>query len=151
MLGTTIKVACVSHADNDGVFYSGGHGPLWGLVEDCNSIALIKATYHAGKPDALVCHAGRSAPLKRPPTACRLFVAKVTGFENSKDDGVCHTDVVAFCVENMLKQNGGVYSCGDDWQSCTVQGGLLIAGQNPASSVQTAGNLLASLAAAEAA
>ena len=72
----------------------------------------------------------------------------MTGFKNSEEEGVGLTDVVPFLVEDMLKQNGGIYSSGEDWQSYAVQDGLLITGQNPGSSVETAGILLASLKAA---
>ncbi len=36
----------------DGVFYAGGHGQLWDLAEDAQSIALIESMLAAGKPIA---------------------------------------------------------------------------------------------------
>ena len=44
------------------------------------------------------------------------------------------TDVVPFLLEDMLAQNGGVYSKADDWAVHVVVDGKLITGQNPASS-----------------
>jgi len=152
VLSATVKLASVSHEDYDGVFYPGGHGPLWDLAEDPHSISLIEASYVAGKPVALVCHApGVLRHVKATDGTPLVRGKKVTGFKNSEEDGVGLTDVVPFLVEDMLKQNGGVYSSGDDWQSYAVQDGLLITGQNPGSSVQTAGVLLASIKAAKAA
>jgi len=59
---------------------------------------------------------------------------KVTGFTNSEEAAVQLTDVVPFLVEDMLKENGGDYSKSDDWAAYAVEDGLLITGQNPASS-----------------
>lgn len=152
VLASTVKLASVSHEDYDGVFYPGGHGPLWDLAEDKNSITLIEDTYRAGKPVALVCHApGVLRHVKAEDGTPLVRGKKVTGFKNSEEDGVGLTAVVPFLVENMLKENGGVYSSGDDWASYAIQDGLLITGQNPGSSVQTAGILLAALTAAKSA
>ena len=38
------------------VFYPGGHGPMWDLAEDKNSIKLIESFIAAGKPIGIVCH-----------------------------------------------------------------------------------------------
>ncbi len=148
VLASTVKLAFVSHQDYDAVFYPGGHGPLWDLAEENESIALIEGTYLTGKPVALVCHApGVLRHVKAADGTPLVRGKQVTGFKNSEEDGVGLTDVVPFLVEDILKQNGGVYSSGDDWQSYAVQDGLLITGQNPGSSVETAGLLQASLTA----
>lgn len=146
VLGATVKLSSVSHEDYDAVFYPGGHGPLWDLAEDKDSISLIETTYRAGKPVALVCHApGVLRHVKAADGSPLVRGKKVTGFKNTEEDGVGLTDVVPFLVEDILKQNGGTYSSGEDWKSYAVQDGLLITGQNPSSSTETAGILLASL------
>jgi putative intracellular protease/amidase len=152
VLASTVKLASVSHENYDAVFHPGGHGPLWDLAEDEDSISLIEGTYRAGKPVALVCHApGVLRHVKATDGTPLVHGKRVTGFKNSEEDGVGLSDVVPFLVEDMLKQNGGVYSSSEDWQSYAVQDGLLITGQNPGSSVETAGILLASLKAGKAA
>ncbi len=55
------------------------------------------------------------------------------------------TDVVPFLVEEMLKEKGGEYSKGSDWQPYSVSDGKLITGQNPASSAKVAEAVLALL------
>lgn len=146
-LATTIKLDSVNQEAFDAVFYPGGHGPLWDLANDKHSISLIEQTLQAGKPVALVCHApGVLRDVKNADGTPLVKGKKVTGFTNSEEEGVGLTDVVPFLVEDVLKQNGGLYSRGDDWQSYTVQDGLLITGQNPGSSAETAKVLLASLA-----
>jgi putative intracellular protease/amidase len=143
LLASTGKLRDVSAADFDAVFYPGGHGPLWDLAEDASSIALIEAMLKAGKPVAAVCHA--PAVLRHPKSAHGSSVVmgkSVTGFTNTEEAAVGLTDVVPFLVEDMLKKNGGSYSQGADWQPYVVTDGLLITGQNPASSEPAAQALL---------
>ncbi|NEG64882.1 type 1 glutamine amidotransferase domain-containing protein (plasmid) [Pantoea agglomerans] len=146
VLASTVKLDTVDQEAFDAVFYPGGHGPLWDLANDKHSISLIEQTLQAGKPVALVCHApGVLRDVKNADGTPLVKGKKVTGFTNSEEEGVGLTEVVPFLVEDVLKQNGGLYSRGDDWQSYTVQDGLLITGQNPGSSAETAKVLLASL------
>ena len=146
-LASTVRLDTVNQQTFDAVFYPGGHGPLWDLANDKHSISLIEQILQAGKPVALVCHApGVLRDVKNADGTPLVKGKKVTGFTNSEEEGVGLTDVVPFLVEDVLKQNGGVYSRGDDWQSYTVQDGLLITGQNPGSSAETAKVLLSSLA-----
>ncbi|MCB8883312.1 type 1 glutamine amidotransferase domain-containing protein [Acidisoma cellulosilytica] len=138
-LAATVKLDSVSQADFDTVFYPGGHGPLWDLAEDQNSIALIEAFIAAGKPVALVCHApGVLRHIKTADGQPLVAGKKVTGFANTEEEAVGLTKVVPFLVEDVLKENGGIYSKGDDWASYVVTDGLLITGQNPASSAAAA-------------
>jgi putative intracellular protease/amidase len=135
----THKLSEVSPKDFDAVFYPGGHGPLWDLAEDKISIRLIESTIGAGKPVAAVCHAPAVLRHVKAPDGKPLVQGKsVTGFANTEEDAVGLTKVVPFLVEDMLKQNGGVYSKTGDWHSHVVTDGLLITGQNPASSAEAA-------------
>jgi putative intracellular protease/amidase len=146
VLESTLKLADVSAADFDAVFYPGGHGPLWDLAEDAASIALIEAMLEAKKPLAAVCHA--PAVLRHPKGSDGTSVVQgktVTGFTNTEEEAVGLTEIVPFLVEDMLKQNGGKYSKAEDWQPHVVTDGLLITGQNPASSEPAAKALLAKL------
>lgn len=142
-LAHSVLLSSVAAGDFDAVFYPGGHGPLWDLAEDAQSIALIEKTFAAKKPLALVCHApGALRHAKGPDGKPLVSGKKVTGFSNSEEKGVELTDVVPFLVEDMLKSNGGQYSKGDDWASYVLTDGLLITGQNPASSEEGAKALL---------
>jgi putative intracellular protease/amidase len=142
-LATTLRLDSVNQADYDTVFYPGGHGPLWDLAEDLDSIALIEAFLAADKPVALVCHAPGVLRHVRTPAGRPLVEGKsVTGFTNTEEDGVGLSQIVPFLVEDELKANGGKYSKGADWGSYVVRDGLLITGQNPASSSAAAALLL---------
>ncbi|MEY3125115.1 MAG: hypothetical protein RLZZ573_1635, partial [Pseudomonadota bacterium] len=130
----------------DAVFYPGGHGPLWDLAEDATSIALIESTLAAGKPVAAVCHAPAVLRHPKSPDGTSVVQGKnVTGFTNTEEDAVGLTQVVPFRVEDMLVSNGGNYTKVADWQPYVVTDGLLITGQNPASSALAAHALLAVL------
>ena len=138
-LTSTVPLETVSQADFDAVFYPGGHGPLWDLAEDTHSIALIESFIAAGKPVALVCHApGVLRHVKGANGRPLVEGKKVTGFTNTEEAGVGLTDVVPFLVEDELTLKGGIYSKGADWGSYVVRDGLLITGQNPASSAEAA-------------
>jgi len=145
-LAHTVKLKDISPADYDALFYPGGHGPLWDLAEDKNSIALIETMYAQGKPVSAVCHAPGVFRHAKSPDGLPLVQGKlVTGFSNSEEAIVGLTDVVPFLVEDELQKNGGNYSKGADWQSFFVHDGNLITGQNPASSEAVAKAVLEQL------
>jgi len=146
LLASTRRLAEVLAADYDAVFYPGGHGPLWDLAEDAKSVALIETMLAAGKPVSAVCHA--PGVLRHAKTADGKPLVQgrqVTGFSNAEEAAVHLTDVVPFLVEDELVRLGGVYSKGPDWQPYVISDGLLVTGQNPASSVGVAQALLARL------
>ena len=146
-LANTVPLNSVSYEQYDAVFYPGGHGPLWDLAEDQHSIALIENTLNAGKPVALVCHApGVLRHAKKPDGSPLVAGKKVTGFTNTEEEAVGLTDVVPFLVEDELVKHGGSFSKVADWQPYSIQDGLLITGQNPASSASAAKALIALLA-----
>jgi putative intracellular protease/amidase len=150
-LAATVRLGDVTIADYDAVFYPGGHGPLWDLTDDRDSVALIEAAIAAGKPVAAVCHApGVLRDVMGPDGAPLVTGMSVTGFTNGEEDAAGLTDVVPFLVEDMLKAKGGHYSKGPDGSVHAVEDGLLITGQNPASSAKAAQMLVAMLAAGSA-
>lgn len=142
-LASTVPLSTVKAADYDAVFYPGGHGPLWDLAEDPHSIALIATLHAAGKPVAAVCHApGVLRHVKSSDGQPLVKGKQVTGFTNSEEEAVGLSKVVPFLVEDMLKDNGGIYSKGADWAPYVLTDGILITGQNPASSEAAAQALL---------
>ena len=135
VLAHTGKLAAVSSYNFDAVFYPGGHGPLWDLAEDADSVKLIESMTAEGKTVAAVCHAPGVLRLANAADGSPLVKGKkVTGFTNTEEAAVNLTDIVPFLVEDMLVKNGGVYSKTADWQPYVVTDGKLITGQNPASS-----------------
>ena len=142
-LANTLKLGNVAASYFDALFYPGGHGPLWDLAENGYSIALIEGMLATGKPVAAVCHApGVLRHVKLPDGQLAVIGKAVTGFSNTEEEAVGLTNVVPFLVEDMLKKSGALYSKGGDWQPYIITDGLLITGQNPASSQPAAKALL---------
>lgn len=146
VISNTKVLSNMDPEDFDAVFYPGGHGPLWDLSQDRDSISLIESFNEANKPIGFVCHA--PAALKNVKTRDGEPLVKgkkVTGFTNSEEEAVQLTEVVPFLVEDMLKENGGIYSKAGDWEEYVLVDGNLVTGQNPASSGMAAEKLLGML------
>jgi putative intracellular protease/amidase len=141
-LANTRKLAEMKAEDFDTIFYVGGHGPMWDLVDNPDSIGLIESFYDSGKPVAAVCHSPavfhrvkyRGAPL--------VEGKRVTGFTNGEEEAVHLTKVVPFLVEDELKRVGAIYEKAPDWESFAIVDGRVVTGQNPASSTAAAKSLL---------
>ena len=145
-LAATLPLGQLNADDFDGVFYPGGHGPLWDLAVDADSIGLIERFLQQDKPVAAVCHAPAVLlDVKSEGGDPVVSGNRVTGFSNSEEAAVGLTDVVPFLLEDRLQALGGKYSAADDWHPHVVVAGRLITGQNPASSEPVADALLAAL------
>jgi len=144
VLAQTVRLDSVAATAFDAVFYPGGHGPLWDLAQSRQSIDLITAFIAAGKPTAFVCHAPGVLRFVTKADGTPLVAGRrVTGFSNSEEAAVGLTEVVPFLQEDVFKAQGALYEKGADWAVHVVQDGLLITGQNPASSEAAAKALLA--------
>jgi len=146
LVANTAKLAEMESKYYDAVFYPGGHGPLWDLTDNTDSIALIESFLSDSKPAAAVCHA--TAVFLNIKDAAGEYVVKgkaVTGFTNSEEAAVQLTEVVPFLLEDELLNRGADFQKVADWNAFSVQDGLLISGQNPASSELTAQKLLTTL------
>ena len=142
-LAHTLKISDVKVEDYDAVFYPGGHGPLWDLANDLNSIVLIEKFYNQKKPIAFVCHAPGVLRKVKLPNGEPLVKGKdLTGFSDSEEEAVQLTKIVPFLLEDELKKLGANYSKGPDWGSYVKVDGLLITGQNPNSSEAAAKELI---------
>lgn len=145
-LATTHRLSDIDAEDYDAVFYPGGHGPLWDLVDDAESIRLIESFWAQQKPVAAVCHAPIALIHARDTQGEPIIRGRqVTGFTNGEEDAVGLTDVVPHLVEDALISGGAEYSKADDFAPYTRRDGYLITGQNPASSEPTAKLMLEAL------
>jgi putative intracellular protease/amidase len=145
-LASTRKLSDLDAADFDAVFYPGGHGPLWDLVSDADSLRLIEGFWASNKPVATVCHAPAVLLNAKDRDGAFLVQGKeVTGFTNTEEAAVELTDVVPLLVEDALTERGAKFARKEDWAPFARQDGNLITGQNPASSETVAKLLLAAL------
>ncbi|MGO7485514.1 type 1 glutamine amidotransferase domain-containing protein [Rhizobium ruizarguesonis] len=146
VFANTRKLDDMRSENFDAIFYPGGHGPMWDLVDNQDSISLIESFYDSGKPVAAVCHAPAVLHRVRYKGAPIVKDKRVTGFANSEEEEVQLTHVVPFLVEDELKRLGGRYEKAANWQSFAITDGRLITGQNPASSTAGAQALVQLLA-----
>jgi putative intracellular protease/amidase len=110
-LDKSVRLDSVKQEDFDTVFYPGGHGPMWDLAEDENSIKLIKSFIAAGKPIGIVCHS--TGALHHVKTTDGKFLVQgkeVTGFTNGEEEEMGLTKVVPFLVEDEMLRLGAVFS-----------------------------------------
>jgi putative intracellular protease/amidase len=143
ILANTKKLSEISDTGFGAIFFPGGHGPLWDLTNDPDSKRLITAFADSDRPVGAVCHAPAVFKnIEREDGQPLVSGKRVTGFTNTEEQGVGLTDVVPFLVEDMLKENGGLFEKGDDWASFVLTDGKLVTGQNPASSEEAAQHLL---------
>lgn len=145
-LDKTVRLDSVRQEDFDTVFYPGGHGPMWDVAEDTNSIKLIESFIAAGKTIAVVCHStGALRHVKTPDGKLLVQDKEVTGFTNGEEEGVGLTKIVPFLVEDEMLKLGAIFSKKVNWAPHVVSDGLLITGQNPHSSGPAANTLMAAV------
>jgi putative intracellular protease/amidase len=145
-IANTRVLAELNADDYDAVFYPGGHGPLWDLTENTDSIELIERFLATNKPIAAVCHATAAFLNVKDSSGEYAIKGKaIAGFTNTEEAAVELTNVVPFLLEDELIKRGGDYQKVDDWHAFAVQDSLIISGQNPASSTLVAEKLLSHL------
>ena len=125
---------------------------MWDLPESEALARLVGSMFDQGKIVAAVCHgpAGLVAARRRDGRPI-VEGRRVNGFTNSEEDGVGLRDVVPFLLEDRLKELGGRFERGPDWQPFAVRDGNLVTGQNPQSSDLVARHVLDALRNARAA
>ena len=95
------------------------------MAESGVSAKLIESFYNSDKPVSFVCHAPAALKHVKSTNGEPLVTGKkVTGFTNTEEALVQLTDVVPFLVEDMLKENGGIYSKAGDFEPYALEDGL---------------------------
>ncbi|WP_207458413.1 type 1 glutamine amidotransferase domain-containing protein [Azospirillum sp. SYSU D00513] len=127
----------------DAIMLPGGHGTMWDLPESAALATLVGNAFDAGKIVAAVCHGPAGlVSAKRKDGRPIVEGRRVNGFTNGEEEAVGLTQVVPFLLETRLRELGGKYECGPDFQPYAVQDGNLITGQNPMSSELVAHKIL---------
>src|SRR5277367_5942713 len=145
-LSQTVKLADMKSEDFDTIFYVGGHGPMWDIVDNPDAISLIESFYNSGKFVAAVCHAAGIFHRVMYQGQTLIKGKRVTGWTDGEEAAVNLTHVVPFLVEDELKRVGGIYEKAADWAPFAIVDGRVVTGQNPASSTAAATALVELLA-----
>lgn len=136
----------IKEEDFDALFLPGGHGPMWDLANNETLKSLLEAFNKNKKPIGLVCH-GVVGLVSLQNNEGQPFVKglKLTSFSDSEEETVGLTKVVPFLLESKLRSLGANYHKGPDFSIYVVADENIITGQNPASSVETALEILSML------
>jgi len=140
LLAETLRLDQVHAYEFDGVFLPGGHGLMWDLVDNERCLQLLSDFVASNKPLGAVCHAPITLKNVRTPEGVFYLEGRnVTGFSNAEEWDLGLADVVPELVEDVLVHRGANYSKGPHtFAPYIVVDGLLVTGQNPASSSATA-------------
>jgi putative intracellular protease/amidase len=122
--------------DFDCLYIPGGHGCCTDGVNNHVLKKAIEDTYQAGRLVAAVCHGPIAlAECTKSDGSPLVQGLIVTGFSDSEEDAVQHTETVPFLIETRFKEQGAKYEkAQDDWAPKVCFDGNLVTGQNPASS-----------------
>ena len=136
----------VNPKDYDAIYFPGGHGVVFDLPNDKEIAGIAGNIYENGGFVCAVCHGG--AGLLNVKTSKGKFLVdgkNVTGFSNCEEIAIGTDTKVPFLLEDALKEKGANYSCAANWQEYVVVDERLITGQNPASDLLMAKELVKAL------
>ena len=129
--------------DFDLVFVAGGYGSMWDLVNNKELKQILEDFNRQKKPLGLVGHGVAALVSLAIDNGESLIKGKkITSFSNSEEESSHPNEEPPFLLESKLISLGASYSKGPDFASYVVADGNIITGQNPASSGETAKQLL---------
>lgn len=118
----------------DALFLPGGHGIVFDGTSDVVK-RVVEAFWAAGKVVSAVCHGPAALTTAKDANGESILKGReVCGFTDAEEAAVGKDKAVPFLLEARLRELGGVFECGPDWQPHAVASGNLVTGQNPASS-----------------
>ncbi|MCB9792188.1 MAG: type 1 glutamine amidotransferase domain-containing protein [Alphaproteobacteria bacterium] len=130
----TQRLSEVHAAGFDAVFYPGGYGLLFDLVEDADSHRLATEVYERGGAVAAVCHGPAALSRVTLSDGARLIDGReVTGFTREEEVAMSTLELIPFLLEHAMIEAGATYRKRKAWQTLVVRDGRLITGQNPGS------------------
>ncbi|MNG94285.1 Molecular chaperone Hsp31 and glyoxalase 3 [compost metagenome] len=157
------RIAQMGYANFDAIYVPGGHAPMQDLLTSPELGKVLQDFHARGKPTALVCHgpiALLSAMTDAPAFTQRLAATghavkpadwiyagyRMTVISNAEEQlakSLLNGGEMKFYPQTALEQAGGVYSSNTQpFTSHVVTDRELITGQNPASAVGVADELL---------
>ncbi|MCB8821053.1 type 1 glutamine amidotransferase domain-containing protein [Microvirga rosea] len=140
------SIVDIDHTVFDAIFLPGGHGPMWDAADDPVLARILGAMFDAGRIVGAVCHGPAGlVSAKREDGKPLVEGRKVSCFTNTEEENVGLTKVVPFLLEDRLKQLGGQFQRGPDFEAFAIRDGNLITGQNPQSSELVARYVLEAL------
>lgn len=116
------------------IYFAGGHGTMWDFPDNADIERVTSLIYENGGVVSAVCH-GPSAL-----TSIKLSDGKylindktINSFTDSEEREVGKDKIVPFLLESRLRDRGGKFEAGKNWENKVVVDGRLVTGQNPQS------------------
>lgn len=146
-LNATEHLAAVDPSEFDGIFFPGGHGPMFDLATDPVTKHHIRVAVEAGRPVAAVCH-GPAAFLEVTLSdgSTLLHGRRVTGFTRAEDAVDALFARMPFSLQDRMSQEGANFIEEPPHSVHVEIDGRLVTGQNPESAAATADAFLQVLA-----
>jgi putative intracellular protease/amidase len=133
MLENTQILSTLDPKSYRGIFFPGGYGLLWDLVEDPDVQRITAEIYDSGGIVSAVCH-GPAALLNIGINGAQFLQGRhVTAFAREEEVDYGTIDAIPFVLEERLLAAGAIYSKAPIWQEHVETDGRLITGQNPGS------------------
>lgn len=133
----------VNAEDFDLVFVAGGYGSMWDLVKNKELKQILEDFNRQKKPIGLVGHGVVAlVSLTKDNGEPLVKGRKLTSFSNSEEKSAQLNGEPDFFLQSKLISLGAWYSKAPDFVSYVVTDDNIITGQNPASSGETARQLL---------
>ena len=127
----------------DFVFVAGGYGSMLDFVNNKDLKHILEDFNRQAKPIGLVDHGVVAlVSLTKNNGESLIKGRKLTSFSNSEEESTQLNEKSSFLLESKLISLGALYSKGPDFASYVVADGNIITGQNPASSDETAKQVL---------
>jgi putative intracellular protease/amidase len=145
-LAQPMRIDDANQDEYDAVFYPGGWGPMEDLPDSVESGELLTERLASGKLIALVCHgpaallATADADGKSPFAGYRL-----TGLSNAEEIQNGLADRAKWLLQDRLVELGLDYRAGEPYQPHLEVDRTLYTGQNPASAVPLAQEIVKAL------
>lgn len=130
----------------DAVFFAGGHGTMWDFAENATIARIVSEFVRNGRVVAAVCH-GPAALLSATDVNGRPVVTgkRITAFSNREEAAAGWTGLVPYSLEDRLKSQGANFDAAGVFRDNAVRDGVIVTGQNPASSESAAKLVLEAL------
>jgi putative intracellular protease/amidase len=145
-LSETAVLKDVGLSRYDAIFFPGGYGLLFDLVDNADSHRTVNAMLERGAPVSAVCHG--------PAALGRITIAdgtplvagrNVTGFTREEEVDYGTIDKVPFLLEELMMDSGATYQKRKAWDEFVIEDGNIITGQNPGSAGAVGRSLVARL------
>ena len=133
----------INTATFDLLFLVGGYGAMWDFKDNKWLNEIIHNFDNDEKPIGLVGHAV-AALVSLTTNEMQPFVKgiKLTAFSNDEETAAALNEKPPFSLETRLISLGALYSKGQDFKNYVVTHHNIITGQNPASSAETAKQII---------